>query len=185
MNEIPVQNGIEKDADFLEVCDLFFHLQSHKAKRYGDSWCKHGEAISVFGNTSRKYDRVQNIIVDYAERGVPLPPPDSDESLAETVGDLGIYSILWMTYIKKNRPEEYRTWKAKIEGLLHARCSRESSDTMIFHDPEFSPFPFSVEQANMIFDDFRNFIEATAKHFSVSTEFIRSYLKDGLIKNVF
>lgn len=170
MTEQPVQNGIEKDRDFLEVCDLFFHLQSHKAKRYGDSWCKHGEAISVFGNTSRKYDRVQNIVVDYAERGVPLPPPDSDESLAETVGDLGIYSILWMTYIKKNRPQEYRSWKAKIEGLPEGRCSLHT--------------PLDAENAGLIQTGFAQFMREMCGVTDLSEDQVRAFLKATLSRNV-
>lgn len=113
--DTPVKNGFEKDTDFAEVCGLFLKLQMLKGQRYGDAWCKHGEAISIFGNVSRKYDRIENIIKDKIEKGIDFPPPDSEESLAETVGDLSVYCTLWMTHIKKNRPEEYESWKTKIE----------------------------------------------------------------------
>ena len=104
---------MSKDTLFREVTGLMIELQDHKGKTYGNTWCKHGEAISIFGNTSRKYDRIENIIKNFVD-GKPLPPPDSDESVAETVADLAVYCILWMTWIAENRPLEYQSWKEKI-----------------------------------------------------------------------
>ncbi len=120
VNEITktVDNGPEKDADFREVIEAIFQLQSFKGRRYGNSWCKHGEAISIFGNTSRKYDRIENMMKDFVEQKKPLPKPDSEESVAETVADLATYSILWMTWIKRNRPAEYESWITKIRKAL-------------------------------------------------------------------
>ena len=112
-----VQNGLEKDKIFQEVQELLYKLQSYKSKTYGSSWCKHGEAISVFGNTSRKYDRIESIIKNFIE-GKPLPSPESEESLAETVADLGVYCVLWMTWIKMNRPAEYESWVNRIKRAL-------------------------------------------------------------------
>jgi len=137
--EQPVQNGLEKDSDFLEVTQLFYQLQAYKAQRYGDSWCKHGEAISVFGNTSRKYDRLQNMVIAKVEAGFDYPDPESEETVAETVGDLGIYSILWMTYIKKNRPEEYKAWKSRIQGQKNFSATNFAQDLhpLALHVREF------------------------------------------------
>lgn len=109
-----IQNGLEKDEKFKEVCDLLNALQKFKGRRYGESWCKHGEAVSIFGNIARKYDRIEKIIVDKVQNNTPLPEPESEESLAETVGDLVAYGILWMSWISVNRPREYKVWKERI-----------------------------------------------------------------------
>lgn len=106
-----------KNLAFKEVCDLIYDLQCYKGQTYGDSWCKHGEAISIFGNVARKYDRIENIITDHIENAKDLPAPNSEESLSETIADLGVYCILWMTWIKENRPEEYKHWMCKIKEL--------------------------------------------------------------------
>jgi hypothetical protein len=115
-----VENGKQKDDSFREVIDLMFDLQSYKARHYGSSWCKHGEAISIFGNISRKYDRLEQIIKNNAINGLPLPSPLSEESVAETAADLAVYSILWMTWIKVNRPIEFNAWKERIAKLLES-----------------------------------------------------------------
>ena len=112
-----VENGSEKDTTFREVQSLLYDLQVFKGKTYGSSWCKHGEAISIFGNTSRKYDRLETIMKNFVQQVSPLPPPDSDESVAETVADLANYCILWMTWIKQNRPQEYAAWASKIRKV--------------------------------------------------------------------
>lgn len=89
-------------------------LQEYKGQLYGDAWCKHGEVISIFGNTSRKYDRIENMVYDKINHNKPFPDPVSDESMAETVGDLAVYSILWLTKIAELRPEEFESWLNKI-----------------------------------------------------------------------
>ena len=109
-----VENSVEKDINFKQVTDLLFELQKFKSKRYGSSWCKHGEAISIFGNVSRKYDRLETMITDLINNGVQLPSPDSEESLAETIGDLANYCILWLLWIKKNRDSEFHSWSTRI-----------------------------------------------------------------------
>lgn len=109
-----VENGREKDRDFREVCEFMGLLQDYKGKRYGSAWCKNGEAMSILPNLERKCDRAAQILKDFVLNQKPIPAFDSEESLAETVGDLAVYGILWMTWIKKNRPEEYQHWCERI-----------------------------------------------------------------------
>ena len=106
-----------KALDFEEVTNAMQKLQKYKGRRYGDSWKKHGEAISIFGNTSRKYDRIENIMHDVVERTGELPAPDSEESVTETIADLAVYCILWLTWIKYSRPKEFECWHNKIMAL--------------------------------------------------------------------
>lgn len=119
--EIVVENSEQKDNDFKEICEMLCELQSYKSKRYGSSWCKHGEAISIFGNTARKYDRIENIMKDFAQKQVPLPNPESEESVIETVADLAVYCILWSTWIKVNRPKEYYSWIERIRNAIRSQ----------------------------------------------------------------
>lgn len=109
-----VENGSQKDQDFREVCEFMGLLQEYKGRRYGSAWCKHGEVRSILSNVDRKYERVSNILNDWVCDGKPIPAFDSEESIAETVGDLAVYCILWMTWIKVNRPEEYQHWCERI-----------------------------------------------------------------------
>lgn len=125
MIEHAVENSVEKDKDFALISNLLFLLQSYKAKRYGSSWCKHGEAISVFGNLSRKYDRIEHIITQHIKERTPLPAPESEESLAETVADLAVYAILWLLYIQENRPVEMDAWSSRITKMIGTELSRE------------------------------------------------------------
>lgn len=106
-----------KALDFEEVTKAMQKLQKYKGRRYGDSWKKHGEAISIFGNTARKYDRLENIMHDVVEGTGDLPAPDSEESVTETVADLAVYGILWLTWVKYHRPKEYSSWLKKIQSL--------------------------------------------------------------------
>jgi hypothetical protein len=117
MNEEKKALEHRKSLDFEEVTKAMQKLQKYKGRRYGDSWKKHGEAISIFGNTSRKYDRIENIMHDIAQGTGELPAPDSEESVAETVADLAVYCILWLTWIKYARFEEYSSWIKKIQML--------------------------------------------------------------------
>jgi hypothetical protein len=67
-----------------------------KGRSYGDSWCKHGEAVSIFGNVSRKYDRLEKIIVHGAS--------EIGEVKSTTIADLLVYSSLWLTWLAENDP---------------------------------------------------------------------------------
>ncbi len=101
---------------FEQVCALLHTLQHFKGKRYGDAYCKRGEIFSIFPNIARKWDRLEKMMTDYTE-GKPIPHPEAEETIAETVADLATYSILWMDWIRKNRPAEYDAWQKRIEKM--------------------------------------------------------------------
>lgn len=108
-------DGKTKDQDFSTITTLLNQLQHYKGKRYGNAWCRHGEFISIFSNLDRKFDRLTNIILQAIHENAPIPEPESEETIMETVGDLATYAILWMTFIKQNRPKEYEAWESRIK----------------------------------------------------------------------
>lgn len=81
-------------------------LQYHKEGAYGDSWAKRGE-LEVFFNISRKFDRLENIMLNGALDEV-------DESYVDTVADLANYGLLWLTFIAREKPELFIAWVNSI-----------------------------------------------------------------------
>lgn len=81
-------------------------LQYHKEGAYGDSWAKRGE-LEVFFNISRKFDRLENIMLNGALDEV-------DESYVDTVADLANYGLLWLTFIAREKPELFTNWVNSI-----------------------------------------------------------------------
>lgn len=64
------------------------NLHAIKARAYGHSWRKHGEYLSIFANITRKADRL-------FEGGVDTP----DETRLDTVADLAVYSLLYLSWL--------------------------------------------------------------------------------------
>jgi len=95
-------DGVRTTANFRQVSTVLAELQDKKDKVYGGSWQKYGEKSSIFPNLARKFDRLENIIVNEADAG--------DESMVDTIADLATYALLWMTYIMHNQPEKYEEW---------------------------------------------------------------------------
>jgi len=102
---------------FRQVTEHLNNMQIFKGRRYGDAWKKRGEHLSIFPKVAQKFDRLEKIMMDDAEGLTPLPPPESEESVAETVGDLATYCILWLTHIAETRPAEFRAWQERCEKM--------------------------------------------------------------------
>lgn len=66
-------------------------LHDQKAKQYGASWKARGEAISLFGNLSRKIDRLSYMM--------PLATT-TDTDMYETVIDIANYATLYLCYLE-------------------------------------------------------------------------------------
>lgn len=81
-------------------------IQYAKEGTYGNSWEKRKE-VGVFMNMARKFDRLENMIIDGKQDEV-------GESKVDTVADEGVYSVLWLTYILRESPEEFKQWMASI-----------------------------------------------------------------------
>jgi hypothetical protein len=83
-------------------------LQNHKEKFYGESWRKYGD-VSAFFNTARKWDRIETIMSAAMKEGTDkLFDGSSDlstETILDTVIDLGLYSLMWASYIADRYPQ--------------------------------------------------------------------------------
>ena len=102
-------DGVNKDnAQLLELIPHCLKLQNDKEATYGSSWCKRGEQ-EIFFNISRKFDRIEKMLLGSSHDKVGEP-------MIETVADLAIYGLLWVTFIKAHRPDEYQAWVDKIYG---------------------------------------------------------------------
>lgn len=80
-------------ADTAEVIDLKAALRAlHRRKNaaYGDSWKRRGELMGVLANVARKVDRLANTGSTHT---------DDPEQWTDTVADLGIYLIKYMTFL--------------------------------------------------------------------------------------
>jgi hypothetical protein len=106
----------KENQDFKTVCGKLCEIHSIKSMTYGDSWKKHGEQISVFGNLSRKYDRIERIITE-PELWAKAMCGELNEDLEETILDLAVYSILWCSFIMSTRPEKFEAAYQKAVGV--------------------------------------------------------------------
>jgi len=77
-------------------------LQYSKEGTYGRSWCKRGE-LDVFFNLARKFDRLENMMINEAKDEVGEP-------LIDTVGDEANYGLLWMTLFLRKHPKVFLEW---------------------------------------------------------------------------
>lgn len=78
--------------DFGVVCRALKTLEYKKTLRYGQSWRKHGEVLSIFANISRKWDRLDTM----RHSGVT---GTADESLIDTWGDLAVYCLKYAGFL--------------------------------------------------------------------------------------
>lgn len=97
---------------FSDVCAVLKVLEYKKTLRYGQSWRKHGEVLSIFANISRKWDRLDNM----HRNGVA---GTSDESEIDTLGDLAVYCLkyagfLGEVYLQDDLP---RTFEAALDRV--------------------------------------------------------------------
>lgn len=82
-------------------------LQYSKEGTYGDSWAKRGE-LGIFFNIGRKFDRLENIILNGARDEV-------GESEIDTIADMANYALLWLTHIMREHPDRYNAWLADTQ----------------------------------------------------------------------
>jgi hypothetical protein len=87
---------------FVTVFPFLAEIQYTKEGGYGRSWCKRGE-MDVFFNTARKFDRIENIMLNNGKDEV-------GEATIDTVGDMANYGMLWMTYYLRVNTEAFITW---------------------------------------------------------------------------
>lgn len=105
--ELP-QMGIDENEvreDNLLMTAVFVvlsQLQYSKEGTYGRSWCKRGE-LDVFFNLARKFDRLENMMINGSKDEVGEP-------MIDTVGDEANYGLLWMTLFLRKHPKVFLDW---------------------------------------------------------------------------
>lgn len=131
MGEVTKQKGYNKEAlvqgfqdyvdkqsqlcrdnvNLMEIFPQLLKLQNDKGRVYGRSYAKHGD-VSIFLNIERKFDRISNIMDRAMQEGLNTLHSEASstatETFLDTVVDLGLYSLMWVGYIKDEHPEEYQ-----------------------------------------------------------------------------
>lgn len=97
--------------EFMKDLNIFLKLVHVtglvKGRHYRNSWCKRGELISVWGNITRKFDRLENIFKKLLKFG----ETDTDnESIFDTILDESVYYSLWSTLRIIKRKKEFENW---------------------------------------------------------------------------
>ena len=99
------------NVNLMEIFPQLLKLQNDKGRVYGRSYAKHGD-VSIFLNVERKFDRISNIMDRAMREGLDTLHSESSstatETFLDTVVDLGLYSLMWVGYIKDEYPEEYQ-----------------------------------------------------------------------------
>ncbi len=102
--------------DFVQLTRALNYLQQVKGQTYGNSWERRGE-MGVLHNIFRKIDRIENIVTAHLLTG---KFPTGDESLPETVADLAVYALLWMTRLSEVDEVGFKEWALKQSVLIKA-----------------------------------------------------------------
>lgn len=99
------------NVNLMEIFPQLLKLQNDKGRVYGRSYAKHGD-VSIFLNIERKFDRISNIMDRVMQEGLNTLHSEASstatETFLDTVVDLGLYSLMWVGYIKDEHPEEYQ-----------------------------------------------------------------------------
>lgn len=103
------------NVNLMKIFPQLLKLQNDKGRVYGRSYAKHGD-VSIFLNIERKFDRISNIMDRAMREGLNTLHSEASstatETFLDTVVDLGLYSLMWVGYIKDEYPEEYQKFLA-------------------------------------------------------------------------
>lgn len=101
--DVGLSNEVREDNLLMTAAFVILsQLQYSKEGTYGRSWSKRGE-LDVFFNLARKFDRLENMMINGAKDEV-------GEARIDTVGDTANYGLLWVTYFLRNNPKEFMEW---------------------------------------------------------------------------
>lgn len=96
------------------VCELVV-LAIAKGSTYGDSWRKKGELLSIWPNVMRKYDRVENSIMQQASGS-------SSFNVAPRIdgtSDFSVYGLLYLQFLAETYPDLYEKWRlSEVVGFI-------------------------------------------------------------------
>lgn len=104
------------DAEMRAIALIFefaARVQAQKGKTYLGSWKKRGWVVSVFGNISRKFDRLEGIFLDPQKViDFVLNPKENalEEPVVDTFIDLGVYCFLAASELMLSKPAMFDSW---------------------------------------------------------------------------
>jgi hypothetical protein len=106
-------------ASSVELASLLDRLHEHKDAAYGDAWRKRGEVIAIFANIARKYDRLFVAVTETRAAAT--------EALADTVADLCIYTLKYLTWIADEDPSAFDAANLPVRADTAAdRCGPDA-----------------------------------------------------------
>ena len=94
-------------------------IQAQKAKTYQGSWKKRGWQVSIFGNISRKFDRLESIFMDptkVLDFIINAKENNDEEPVVDTLIDMGVYCFLAASELMLTKPAIFDGW-LKRNGL--------------------------------------------------------------------
>jgi hypothetical protein len=94
--------------DLITLHAIRMILQESKDAGYGKSWAKHGEG-GVWLNAARKIDRLRTLAL-LVLSGSDKVTDENRISLIDTLIDLSCYIDMWISYIVKIRPDNFKQW---------------------------------------------------------------------------
>jgi hypothetical protein len=98
------------------VLEALARLHEPKDRIYRDAWRKRGELVGVFANIARKYDRL--------EQALGEENPDAVESVADTIADLCLYAVKYLTYLAEVEPEAFRASSPPLASVETLRADQ-------------------------------------------------------------
>lgn len=121
-------------------------LHYKKTLIYKNSWRKHGEILGILSNISRKYDRIETLFESSIK-------PTSDETLVDTIVDLTVYALKYLTYIAEFYPEDFISYfNTHLNKLDLGKCVHNEgfeymldSILIIYNDNNINQFDSQTE----------------------------------------
>ena len=92
--------------DFVSLGTILNALQQAKGRAYGNSWERRGE-MGILHQVFRKMDRIENLVYDFEKTSKWVT---GTESLPETVADLAVYALLWLSRCAETQEKEFLDW---------------------------------------------------------------------------
>ncbi len=97
-------------ANMAALCTVLQSLEYQKTLTYKDSWKKRGELVSIFGNLARKWDRLEDMLLNNSA-------PQKSETKIDTVADLAVYCIKYLGWLAEQDPDGFRRWVQSVKDL--------------------------------------------------------------------
>lgn len=101
----------EMNYTFGVLCGVLAKLEAVKGKHYQASWMKRGELAGAKANLDRKFDRLE-ALMSQADEGV-----SKGENITQTLGDLAVYALKWISLRSEIAPKEVSDWMEEIRKL--------------------------------------------------------------------